>query len=402
MFYLILNLILNVGIFFIFIKFFSIYIKKIQTHEHAYQQKYLQKRDRFNKLKQKNNKVEEENHRLSQLSSSTANLYEISKDLGSSLKFHEKAPLLINKIWNILHSHSIKLILVAQENSTSHLKIKNVLSLSYDEKHLKEEDIYIPITEKEQNICDLMAKNNMTEMIVFNTKTSFLTLELNLPSSTTSFMALPLKIKDETMAIMAIENINPENIEKARVIASQLALDLQKNQLYEKVERLSITDSLTQVFLRRHFMTRFQEEITRSKKNSLHLSCIMIDIDHFKSYNDSHGHIVGDFILQELSLIIKNNVREMDLICRYGGEEFCIFLPETVLEETRQIAERLREDVEQYDFNTQDKHLSVTISLGISTYPEQRQTVQGLIDLADQCLYKAKNAGRNRIGYLTS
>lgn len=237
----------------------------------------------------------------------------------------------------------------------------------------------------------------MTEILIFDTKTNFMASNMELDPHVSSFMAIPLRVKEEAIAVMTLENIDPRDIEKARIIGSQLALDIHKNQLYEQVERLSITDSLTQAYLRRHFMTRFQEELQRSINHKLPLSCLMIDIDHFKSYNDNYGHLVGDVVLKELTSLIRANVREMDLICRYGGEEFCVLLPEASLEDTQVIAERLRVDVEQRTFQAYGKELQMTISLGLASYPDQAQSVQGLIDISDQCLYHAKESGRNRV-----
>ena len=123
----------------------------------------------------------------------------------------------------------------------------------------------------------------------------------------------------------------------------------------------------------------------------------MVDIDHFKDYNDRYGHLVGDAILREVSKTIKDNTRQIDLTGRYGGEEFSIILTETDKEQARFAAQRIREAVESKPIRVYDEDLKVTISIGISTYPLDAKNMQALIDKADSALYKAKQTGRNKV-----
>ncbi len=212
-----------------------------------------------------------------------------------------------------------------------------------------------------------------------------------------AFIALPLLSEGITIGILAILGAEEEDIEKIYIMAEQLALEVKKVNLYEKVQMLAITDGLTDVYVRRHFLERLEEEVARSKRHNLSLSLLMLDIDHFKQCNDTYGHLVGDIVLKEFAKIMKEHVRLIDLIGRYGGEEFVIALPDTNKISAANVAERLRQSVEKYRFKAYDEVITTTLSIGLATYPDDSNDVPALIDRADQALYKAKEEGRNRI-----
>lgn len=162
--------------------------------------------------------------------------------------------------------------------------------------------------------------------------------------------------------------------------------------LYE----MAILDGLTRVFLGRYFQQRCKEELKRASRYNKVLSLVMWDIDHFKTVNDTYGHLVGDIVLKELTTIFKKNHRQgVDLIGRYGGEEFVLLLPDTSREGSRIMAERLRRKVE--DFGFCDGKISITISGGIACYPEDGTTYTELVQQADMYLYASKRGGRNRV-----
>jgi len=181
------------------------------------------------------------------------------------------------------------------------------------------------------------------------------------------------------------------------IIANQLSLQLARVHLYQTVETLAMTDSLTGLLVRRYFMDLASEELTRSKRHQLPCAFLMVDLDLFKSKNDTYGHLVGDVILTEAARLIRQNLREIDLMARYGGEEFIILLVETAPEQAMVIAERLRQILELTSIRAYDEAITQTISIGVACYPGDGQDVAALIQHADEALYAAKRSGRNAV-----
>jgi diguanylate cyclase (GGDEF)-like protein len=161
----------------------------------------------------------------------------------------------------------------------------------------------------------------------------------------------------------------------------------------QTIEKIAITDALTELFNRRHIMSRFEEEFEKFKRLKMNVSCIMIDIDHFKVVNDSYGHLTGDQVLKVLSARMRDIVRAYDILGRYGGEEFLIIMPDTALEDARGLAERIRTSVREESIG----NVSVTLSLGVVCVQASDRSVDDIIRRADENLYKAKKSGRDRI-----
>ncbi len=213
------------------------------------------------------------------------------------------------------------------------------------------------------------------------------------------YIVMPFRIKAEGQPIgyLVASGINKEEKDKFFILANQFILGIKRALLYKRVQEIAITDSLTGIFTRRYYLERFSGELERSKKFAYQFSFLMIDIDNFKGYNDRFGHLVGDKILRELAMALKENIRQIDLIGRYGGEEFSIILTETSKQEAAFVAERIRETVETRSIRAYDEDLKVTISIGISSYPSDAKAAEQLIEKADEALYRAKLAGKNKI-----
>ncbi len=174
----------------------------------------------------------------------------------------------------------------------------------------------------------------------------------------------------------------------------------QKNSQLEgvllKVETLAITDSLTELFNRRHFGNTIEKEFNRTIRYQSPTSCLMIDIDYFKKINDEYGHRAGDLVLKEIAKIIKSCIREIDTVARWGGEEFIVLLPETKQDNALQAAERILEAVSGYQFSGIPGQ--ITVSIGVASVPEASiDTADKLIHTSDVALYEAKAKGRNRV-----
>lgn len=165
-----------------------------------------------------------------------------------------------------------------------------------------------------------------------------------------------------------------------------------------KLEKLAITDFLTGIYNIRYLYHRFEDEFSRAVRYKSPLSCIMLDIDHFKRINDTYGHRTGDIVLREFANLIKAHTRKSDVFARYGGEEFIILLPLSDMKAALAEARRIKKMVQQHKFKALKPGAKITISLGISSYPNRKVNIQDdLINLADNALMEAKSGGRNRV-----
>jgi diguanylate cyclase (GGDEF)-like protein len=212
-----------------------------------------------------------------------------------------------------------------------------------------------------------------------------------------TLISMPLFAEERIIGALYIENIPRLYFENFIILANQFAIQLQKVILYKKVQEMSVTDALTEVSTRRYFLDRFSEETRRCMRHKTSLSVLMLDLDHFKEKNDNFGHLVGDVILREVAHILKSNLREIDIIGRYGGEEFTIVLAGTGRNGALQVAERIRENIASAVFKAYDEVVSTTVSIGVSVFPDDGANIDSLIEAADKALYKAKETGRNRI-----
>jgi diguanylate cyclase (GGDEF)-like protein len=182
------------------------------------------------------------------------------------------------------------------------------------------------------------------------------------------------------------------------LISNQLISELRRaeKRLYEMATR----DFLTGLHNRREGLRRFREEISKSRRNQQSLTLIILDIDHFKNVNDTYGHLAGDMVLQQLTAALIPTLRDYDIFCRYGGEEFLLILPNTSLRVGEEIAERLRRKVEEYKFIIDDKtNITLTISLGVAQLTDN-ENENSLIYRVDEALYAAKDKGRNCVHFL--
>jgi diguanylate cyclase (GGDEF)-like protein len=204
-----------------------------------------------------------------------------------------------------------------------------------------------------------------------------------------------LKSKERKFGVLLYKGLDEKDKEKFVILAHQFALALRRLKLYKDIETLAITDGLTGVYTRRYFLERFDEEIKRSRLHKNSLAFLMIDADHFKAVNDQHGHLTGDAVLKEVAHIIQEGVREIDIVGRFGGEEFCVVLPDTDLEGSRVVAERIRRAAERKLIKAYDNALHITLSIGIALYPSDGKLLEELMDKADWALYRAKSQGRN-------
>jgi len=180
------------------------------------------------------------------------------------------------------------------------------------------------------------------------------------------------------------------------LLASWSAAILENLRIGENLEKMAVTDDLTQVYNYRYLKTALRREIKRALRFRQTLTLLMVDVDNLKGYNDRNGHVRGSFLLKEIAQLFTLQVRSWDLVAKYGGDEFTVILPQTERPGAASVAERLRSCIAEHTFPLAPKG-SITVSVGISCYPDDGDTVSSLIEAADRALYSAKRKGRNRV-----
>ncbi len=196
-----------------------------------------------------------------------------------------------------------------------------------------------------------------------------------------------------------LEHLVAEDRLLLTAVANDLTIAVENSELYKLTKRLAITDELTGLNNYRFMLQRLDDEIERARRFGRNLSLLMLDADDFKLYNDTHGHVAGDAALSELALAMQDAVRDIDVVCRYGGEEFAILLPETDPDGAFVAAEKVREAIASHAFPDADgnKTERLSVSIGLSTFPNPAPDREALLRQADDALYVAKRTGRNRV-----
>ncbi len=338
-------------------------------------------------LNQKYHSRLESLHHLEKQVASLLDLFEIARDFSESLSFEAMSEILFKKVSPILPFREMKFILLAPEKKVSFSACYGISSQGmqslppeFDE---TETNLLYEVLQSKQMIKKTVQAPLQEEQWIF-----------------------PLVMEGEVTALLEVFGGSNEDFVKFEVLVAHLVLQVKKIRLYETVKELSIIDGLTGLYMRRHFLERFHEELKRSVKYHHPLAVLMLDIDHFKRYNDEFGHLVGDATLKEVASVLRSSLRKVDIVARYGGEEFIAVLPETNLQAASEVAERIRSSIARHIVNVYNVETRVTVSLGISLFPDdvpdrgpeyQEELAFELIRHADKALYRAKEEGRNRV-----
>lgn len=220
-----------------------------------------------------------------------------------------------------------------------------------------------------------------------------------------AFLVIPILIgKNRPIGAITIHRKKRNSFSKNELsllkkIGQVIARVLDKILLFQHTKELSITDDLTGLYNRRYFNQRYEREVVRAKRYKRPLTVLMVDIDHFKNFNDINGHLLGDEALKKVAMSLESNLRKADIVARYGGEEFVILLPEIDKSHADQVAEKLRRTIEGKNFPKEQylPNKNLTISIGFATFPGDSTNGKELLELADRALYQAKTEGRNRV-----
>jgi diguanylate cyclase (GGDEF)-like protein/PAS domain S-box-containing protein len=217
-----------------------------------------------------------------------------------------------------------------------------------------------------------------------------------------SYLGVPVCIKQRVIGFLSLFSAEPNHFEEKhaqwlQAFANQAALAIENARLFATVEQLAVQDELTHVYNRRGLIEVGEREVERARRFNHPLAVLFLDVDHFKEINDAHSHAAGDRVLQAVASCFGELLRSVDVIGRYGGEEFVFLLPETNMDNARAIAERLRAKIEKIRISTSSGDLKVTVSIGVAALSDDMQTLDELLNKADAAVHRAKAGGRNRV-----
>jgi len=277
------------------------------------------------------------------------------------------------------------------------------LGLSFSQKGQME----VSIKSKKGDLYDRWVIRNLKPLLVKDTRSDFRFDAERMDDEKTrpfrSLMSVPMIIEDKAIGILRLDSVqehyfSTEDVRLLTAISDLGAVAIENAQLYERIEDLAIRDSLTGLYLRRFLMDRFSHEIKRELRRKGELSFMMIDLDHFKNYNDKYGHMAGDIVLKSIGLMLMEMFDAPgNIVCRYGGEEFAVLLPDCSKQEAVVLAEKLRKKMETQIFVLRRQKTRITVSVGVASFPKDAQLREELIQQADKALYEAKKSGRNRV-----
>jgi diguanylate cyclase (GGDEF)-like protein len=346
----------------------------------------------FNESRALVEKLKKENGRIDKQLREIGHLYDVIKDLGSTLNAQEMLDLIkefTDRSFDL--SHFIIAVL-SPDNKKYNVRVTS----GCDEMFLRRAEIEVDTNQ----LLSVLAREK--KPVLVSSVADDPRLEKLASLSIKAFLFIPFIIQDRVIGFLCSystdkEFLDAEKFANFQVFFNQIAIGLQKSLLYEKVQKLSITDGLTKLYSHRHFKQRLEEELVLAGRYSSPLSLLMMDIDHFKRYNDSYGHVAGDHVLMQVANILQEQAEVTQLVARYGGEEMVIIAPETTKDKAVELGERIRAKIAAYVFAVGQETTGVTISIGVATFPKDADSSTELISHADQALYAAKNQGRNRV-----
>ena len=324
---------------------------------------------------------------------------EVSKTLTSTLNLNNILSTIMNNAKKLIKAEAWSFLLVDQE--TGDLVFEKTSGKKDDKKKLKK--IRMKIGE---GIAGWVARELIPVVVPdVSTDPRFSSrVDKQITLKTKTIMCVPIKSKGNILGVLEIVNkttnepFTKDDLNLILRIVDHAAIAIERASLYQKMEELSITDDLTKLFNTRYLDRTLEIEINRSNRHRSSLSLIFMDVDHFKTINDNYGHLVGSKLLVEMGQLLIKCLRTIDIVARYGGDEFVIVLPQTPPGNARQIAERIRKSIEHNVFLKKDGYsLKMTASFGVASYPESAKSKDDLLRLADEAMYRVKYQTRNGV-----
>jgi diguanylate cyclase (GGDEF)-like protein len=346
-------------------------------------------------LQDRSRELETENRALRERVAELHTFLNLSKTLSATLNMEELFRLALHLIGRSLHVDAYSLMLL--DESGERLVVKAAFGFP-------EDGALGQTLRLGEGISGLVAQTGQALLVPdVSAEARFLEQE-SFRLQRGSFICVPLRIKGrEVIGVLNAQKPEPHgfgvgDLDLFQAVANQVAAALENAQLYQRTKELSTRDDLTGLFNRRHFFDNLEKEVQRARRYRRVFSLLLLDLDDFKGYNDTYGHLKGDEALKEIARLLLASTRRADIVARFGGEEFVVLLPEINAQGALVVAEKIRTAVEQYPFagHTPQPGGKMTVTLGLATYPTDSEDGLELVDLADRALYLGKQQGGNR------
>ncbi|MCX7921268.1 MAG: diguanylate cyclase [Clostridia bacterium] len=342
----------------------------------------------YERLKDANIKLEDTNKKLTSNIAEFYTLQQISQAIGSIFDIKEL----------LKYVNDIIIGVMGVNNSTIILYDEKKKILKVDTTNIKNEDELLAINDNINSkvLVDVLDKGKpIIENFVDHEEYAF-----TKGRDVNSLICIPLNTKSRKQGLVLIEHkyynaFDEENVRLLDIIAQQVGIAMENAELYQQMQELATTDGLTGVYNRVYFHDRLQKEYKSAKEGNYELSLAIFDIDHFKKFNDTYGHLFGDKVLKSIAELVKSSLRNSDIFARFGGEEFIILFPRTSLQDAYEKVEALRQKIAQSEVKDNLVTANVTVSFGIACFPLSSSLETELIRDADDALYDAKKNGRN-------
>jgi diguanylate cyclase (GGDEF)-like protein len=319
-----------------------------------------------------------------------------SQELGSTATLENVLKTVANVVMTLFKSHTVAIYLKDDSAGgiSNVLKVREVVSATPS-----------AFTDFDPEISQSVVGK------VYKSKEAMLVLDFQEEASETviqkakgfkTAMVTPLIFEDKPLGCIFLAHSSAGVYDEGHLrlfamLSNQVALAIRNIQLHKGMEVLAITDSLSGLFTHGYFQDRLNKELIKAKYENQPLGLMILDVDFFKKVNDTYGHPQGDALLRQLGGVIKSVTRPADIICRYGGDEFTIIMPGTNRIGTVVVAERIRKEVEEYEFVLGSNIVHVTVSGGVAAFPDDAETKKEIIEITDHNMYEAKHKGRNKV-----
>lgn len=342
----------------------------------------------YERLKETNSKLEDSNTKLTSSIAEFFTLQQISQAISSILDVKELLRYVNDIILGVMGVNYSTIIL-------------------YDDKHDKLKVYTTNIRERDENIaftdninCSILMDSLKNSKPILENNVNPEEYEFTQDRDIRSLLCIPLSTKTRSFGLFLVEHklndaFNENNMRLLDIIGQQVGIAMENAELYQKMHEMATIDGLTGVYNRLYFQQRLKSELANAITGGYKLSLAIFDIDHFKKFNDTYGHLFGDKVLKEISKTVNGSLRKTDILARFGGEEFIMLFPHTSMEEAYEKVEALRVKISKTFVKDELVTASVTVSFGISTYPISAVSEAELLRSADDALYEAKGSGRN-------